>query len=64
MKQYKKYRKKETYNSINEFTKLLFEPNRLFVTILGNFDKKDTYSLSKMKKLFKIPSETKETLDK
>ena len=59
IREYRKYRKKETYNSINDYAKLLFAPNRLFVTILGNFEKKDVCSLSKMKKLFNIPSENK-----
>ncbi len=59
IREFEKYRKKENYNSINDFSKMLFKPNRLFVTILGNFDKKDIYPLSKLKKLFNIDSETK-----
>lgn len=58
-REYRKYYKKETYESVKDYSKLLFTPSQLFVTILGNFEKKQIYTYAKMKKLFNIPSENK-----
>lgn len=56
---FRKYRNSLKYKDVNEYSKQLFNPNKIYVLIFGEFDKKDIYSLSKIKKLFNIPSETK-----